>query len=146
MQKLKSRVFKGLYPQIMKLKNEGYTDNQIIILLKENYNLELGYGTFIKYLHINKKNNPIVNSTSPENPILEKKTVLAVTTNKLQNTVLETKKPVQKIESKCDNIQGIDSSEKPVKKRLTLADIQNAKTEEELRDERIRNITKKYIK
>lgn len=146
MQKLKSRLFKDLYPQILELKMEGYTDKQVITLLKEKYQLELTYGTFLNYLHINKKNNPIATSTTTENPILEKKAVLPVTTNKLQNTVLETKQPIQKIESKCDNSQNIDSTEQPVKKRLTLADIQNEKTEEELRDERIRNVTKQYLK
>jgi hypothetical protein len=138
MKLLKSRAFLNVYPAVLNLKSEGYTDKQIIVLLKDKYDLDLTISTFKNYLHRIKNNNSI---KTVENPILEKKTVLPSTTNKLQNKVLESKNLIP--ETKAPNN---DSSEQPVKKRLTLADIQNEKTEEELRDERIRNITKQFLK
>lgn len=128
MKLLKSRAFLKVYPAVLNLKSEGYTDKQIIVLLKDKYDLDLTISTFKNYLHRIKNNDSI---KTVESQILDKK------------MVLESKQPVS--ETKAP-IQNNDSSEQPVKKRLTLADIQNEKTEEELRDERIRNITKQYIK
>lgn len=130
MEKPKSRVFKDLYPLILQMKKEGYTDATINNFLRENHSLDISLGTFTNYLfRLRKRNIEPAVSEIKKTPVIPPK--VTTPSSIPQNTV---------------KTSVADSLEQPVKKRLTLADIQNGKTEEELRDERIRNITKKYIK
>lgn len=122
MEKPKSRVFKDLYPLILQMKNEGYTDSTINNFLRENHSLDISLGTFTNYLFRLRKRN-IEPAVTP----------LKVTTP-------------SSIPQNAVNTSATDSLEQPVKKRLTLADILAEKTEDELRDEKVKAIIKKFIK